>query len=146
MADNDFDPHCLLEAFGDITPVKSQPPDGIKEHRDHIRYAVSWRIAISARGQNWQVGKIRDISLNGAAIKLEHSIKPGTHIALNIQVPALDPSSAPKILVIYGKVSHSVFDSRSQDFRIGIAFTRFEPASDQAYLGARLSKHQTRAL
>ncbi len=146
MKESNIDPSCLMEAFADVLPIDSTPPPGIIEHRAYPRYTVSWRIAVSAEGQDWQEGKIRDISLNGAAVKLPRNLKPGTRVTLNIQIPSLSPQSDPKIMVIHGKIAYSILDTQNHDFRIGLNFIKYEQESDYSYLEQRLTKYQTRVL
>jgi hypothetical protein len=146
MNDTELDPLCLLTAFDEVLPIKSLPPQGTKEHRQQIRYMVSWKAAVTAEGQDLHEGKVRDISLHGAAILLDRNFQPGTRITLHIQVPFLNSYSAQKTLTVHGQTSYTVHDANSHCFRTGIAFTGFELESDRVYLEERLTKYQSRAL
>lgn len=128
-----------------VPPVKSPPPGNARYHRKEGRYMAAWKIAVAAEGQGQHNGKLRDISLHGAAILVECNLKPQTRVTLHIHVPSLE-GRAPKILVIHGATTYTVHDMHSLRFRTGISFAKFDVASDQAYLESRLTNHHSKVL
>lgn len=131
----------VLGTFDKVTPVKSSPPQSIKEQRKEIRYMVTWRIAISVKGRDSYYGRIKDISLSGAAILNELNLKSGTRITLSIHVPSLDRCCESRILIVHGKTTYAVYDANRLCFRVGVAFAEFELESDSAYLEERLKNN-----
>ena len=136
-----------LNVLDNMPPVKSTPPQNIKplqsvkEQRKEARYMVSWRAAISVKGRDSYYGRIKDISLCGAAILNELNLKNDTSVALNIHIPILNKCGESKILIVHGKTTYSVYDANRLCFRVGIAFVKFELESDRAYLEKHLKNH-----
>jgi len=135
----------MIDTLDEVAPTKSRSHQSLKEHRSEIRYKANWRVAIAAieRG-NLIYGRIRDISLNGAAILNELNIKPGTSVTLKIFIPTFISPSEPKILVVHGTTSYSVHDADHFCFRSGIAFAKFELATDRAFLQDHLANYNIR--
>ncbi|MDD5299127.1 MAG: PilZ domain-containing protein [Gallionella sp.] len=137
----------VLGVFDNVPPVKSSPPQDIKpppsmkEQRKEARYMVPWRVAISVKGRDSYYGRIKDISLCGAAILNELNLKNGTSITLNIHIPLLDRGREAKILIVHGKTTYSVYDANRLCFRVGVAFVKFEREADRAYLEKHLKNH-----
>ncbi len=134
------------DAFGGVSQIKSSPPKGTKETRKETRYKASWEIAIEVEGRDLYEGRIKDISLHGMSILNGLNLKPGTIVKLHIYIPPLTGPGAPRILVIHGKVSYTVHDVDKLRFRVGIAFVKFERASDRAYLEERLTNYHSQVL
>lgn len=135
-----------LDIFDNVSPIKSSPPQGAKEHRNEIRYRAAWRIFVAIEGHNLHDGRIRDISIHGTAILNVRNLKPGTSVTLHIHIPPLNGPGTPRILIAHGKTSYSIHDVDNQCFRVGVTFVKFELASDRAYLEARLTNHHSKAL
>lgn len=135
----------MLDTSIDVSPVKSLPPENARWHRREERYMAAWKISVAAEGQGLHDGKLRDISLHGAAILVEHNLTPHTRVMLHVHVPSLE-GRASKILVVHGVTTYTVHDMRSLRFRTGISFAKFEVASDQAYLESRLANHHSKVL
>lgn len=143
MNSNDNNSLDMSEAFGDVSPIKSLPPKGSKEHRKEARYRASWRIDVAVEGHDLHDGRIKDISLHGTAILNGRNLKPGISITLHIHIPPLTIPGVPKILIVHGKTCYAIHDADNLCFRVGITFVKFELASDRAFLEARLTNHHT---
>jgi PilZ domain len=139
--DTEVDPIKTLKAYDEVSVVQSILPKGGKELRQEIRYKASWRIVIAIEGHDLYDGKIKDISLHGAAILNGRNLKPHTLLTLHIHIPPMADHGKPRILKVQGKTSYTVHDDKHQCFRVGIAFIEFGLTSDLAYLEARLSHH-----
>lgn len=146
MVDVENDPLGVLAAFNDVTPIESLPPQGVKEHRREIRYKASWKIAVTVEGKDLHDGRIKDISLHGAAILMGRNLKPNASVMLHIHIPSLAGPDVPKVLRVNGMTSYTVHDASDQCFRVGVYFVKFEMPSDCAYLEARLTNHHSKAL
>ena len=117
----------------------------VREHRKEDRYRVAWKVAIAVEGQGVHDGRIRDISLHGAAILNVRNLKPESYVTLCIHMPSLVCIGVPKILIVHGITSYSVHDASNLCFRIGVAFVEFELPSDRACLEERLKNHCSNA-
>lgn len=127
-----------LRVSSAISPVNSLPPKCGKEHRRETRYMVSWRAALSVDGKNFHYGRLKDISMHGAAILNDLNVKPGLRVTLNIHIPTLDRSCESKVVIARGITAYTVCDAEHQYFRVGVSFVEFGQASDRAYLEERL--------
>ena len=145
MISMDNDTPTVLDAFDDVSSIKSSQPQGVKELRKGTRYKASWRVTAIVEGQELHEGRIKDISIHGAAILVGCNLNPNISVTLQIYIPTLAGSDVPKIMIVYGMTSHTVHDVYDQCFRVGIAFVKFELASACAYLDARLTKHHLEA-
>ncbi len=141
-ADIFVDPVKSQKALDEVSLIESLPTQGRREYRRSTRYNVSWRVIIDLEGHSSYEGKIKDISLHGAAVLNELNLRPNTPITLHIQIPPLVKQGKPRVIQVAGKISYTVHDVKQQCFRAGIAFTEFSLDSDRAYLEARLSEHQ----
>ena len=146
MGKSENDPLGVLGTVGDISPIHSLPPRGKKDLRSEIRYMAAWRVAVSLEGRDFHYGRIRDISLHGAAILIGRNPKPGTKVMLHIHLPSLTGPGASKILKVTGSAAYSVRDANSQCFRVGITFVKFELLSDRDFLEDRLVNHHSKVL
>lgn len=144
MGKSENDPLGVLDTPGDIVPVVSFPPKGVKEHRNEVRYLASWRVAVAIKGQDFYYGRVKDISLHGTAVLNGLDIKPGTSVTLNIHIPTLATPCKPKTLIVHGITTYSVHDANHLCFRVGVTFVKFEPDADCAYLEERLTNHHTK--
>lgn len=133
-----------LQAPGEASPSDLSSREGGKEQRRETRYMVSWRAAVSVDGQNFHYGRLKDISLHGAAVLNDFNVKPGTRITLKIHIPTLNLSRESKVMMVSGVTAYAVYDTDRRCFRIGISFVRFEHASDSAYLEERLTNYHVK--
>jgi len=126
----------VMDVLQDAFPNKTQAPIVIDDRRQDERYSVNWRITIVA-GRESHEGRLKDISLHGAAILIHRAINPNVKITLHIHVPPLHPG-AKKAITIQCVTANTVHDSHDQCFRVGISFTKFDLPSDAAYLDGRI--------
>lgn len=141
MTDADNDPLGVFSVPFEITPIESLPPQGGRELRKETRYRVTWRVDVTIEGQDLHEGRIKDISLHGAAILIGRNVKPDTKVMLRIYIPSITGPYPPAVLTIHGMTRYTVHTSDDQCFRAGIAFTEFEMVSDCGYLDERLTSH-----
>ena len=133
-----------LRASSRARPDNSMLPQGSKDLRRETRYMVSWRVAVSVNGQEWHYGRVKDISLHGAAILNELNLKPGTRVTLSIHMPTLNRLCEPKVLIVHGTIAYTAHDTSLMCFRSGISFAKFEQESDRAYLEERLASNHVK--
>lgn len=96
---------------------------------------------MSVGGKELHYGRVKDISLHGAAILSDLNVKSGTRITLNIHIPTLGRPCEQKVLIVRGTSVYTVYDADRLCFRFGISFIEFEQASDRAYLEERLTNY-----
>lgn len=130
-----------LRASSDVSTVNALQPKYGKEHRREVRYMASWRVAVSVEGQDFHCGRVKDISLHGAAILNDFNVKSGMRVTSNIYIPTLDRPCEQKVLIVHGISIYTVYDADRLCFRVGISFVGFEQASDRDYLEERLTNY-----
>lgn len=125
------------------TDASGSPPDPPKldESRTEPRVHVRWHVDAFIDGQGMHRGFIKDISVKGADIFLEHNMQNVKLIKLHIHVPPLNITEAHHVVEVSGKVIYSSHDSDELLFRTGIKFLEFHSESDRAYLQSRVVKH-----
>lgn len=111
-------------------PVAAPP----HEERTTPRYRVRWRAEIIIDAKTTYYGHLKDISIGGAAVLLEHNIKSPRPVTLYLEIPSMHAQNAPHILQVEGKVIDTIYEGDSSYFRTSIAFRRFIPADDLAFL------------
>jgi hypothetical protein len=145
MISNIDDPFGILDTVDNVSPIESLPPEGIKEHRNEIRYSATWKVVVVAKNHAPYHAKIKDISLHGTAILIDRNLKPDLDATLHIYLHSLDGPDAPKILTVHGKTAYTIHDAKELCFRVGFVFVKFELAADRAYLESRLTNHHPKA-
>ena len=112
---------------------KASADDG----RKALRYAASWRVAVSVEGQALREGRTKDISTDGVAILYDHNLKAGMNLTMHILIPPLT-ADEQKIIVVHGKTCNTVHDSSHHCFRVGISFEKYAVEADRTFLRNRL--------
>ncbi len=122
-----------------VTP--SAPIDaGIhKELRIEPRLHVRWHAVAFIDGQGVYQGFVKDISLKGTDIFLDHNLQKVKIVKLRIYVPPLSKTSGPHVMEVSAKVIYTAYDSTESLFHTGVNFTQFNVSSDQAYLQSRIA-------
>jgi len=126
----------VMNVLQDALPAKTLAPTVIDDRRQDERYSVNWRITIMVDGQSHE-GRLKDVSLHGAAILIHRSINPNIIFTLNIHLPPLQPG-LKKVITIRCVTCNTVHDSRDQCFRIGVSFKQFKLPSDLVSLEERM--------
>lgn len=62
-------------------------------------------------------------------------------VTLHMCITPSDTISKPRIVVVFGKITYTVYDSAEHLFRAGVNFLKFNSESDLAFLEARLTNH-----
>jgi hypothetical protein len=129
----------LSRTIAKATP--SAPKDaGIhKELRIEPRIRVRWHADAFIDGQGVYQGFVKDISLKGTDIFLDHNLQKVKFIKLRIYVPPLSKTSVSYVMEVSAKVIYTAYDSTETLFHTGVNFTQFNLASDQTYLQSRIA-------
>ena len=133
----------LADIISSFSPQETPPPGKPAELRRTPHYRVRWNAVIAAEGQAPLRGFINDISTEGASFYLERRLLP-VKATLHIHIPTLSPDHEPRLLSVPGNIVYVVHDSNQQMFRAAISFSRFQSASDKAYLEERLDKYHVK--
>jgi len=123
------------------TPPASTDAPKRKESRSEIRIHVRWHVDIFIDGQIVYHGFVKDISLKGADIFLDHNLQNAKSAKLHIHVPPLHVTDEHHIVEVSGKIIYATHDNDELLFRTGIKFIKFNLDSDSAYLQSRLANH-----
>lgn len=86
-------------------------------------------------------GFVKDVSTTGASVYLGRNLQAVRFVTLHICVTPSDTISKPRIVVVFGKVAYTVYDSEEHLFRAGVSFLKFNSESDLTFLEARLTNH-----
>ncbi|MDO8465725.1 MAG: PilZ domain-containing protein [Gallionella sp.] len=127
----------------DTPGLPSGPTDARshEEQRIEPRVHVRWHVDVFVDGQAVYHGFIKDISLKGADVFIDHNLQNVKLVKLLIHVPPLSVTSDHHVVDVSGKVVYTSHDSDELLFRTGINFLKFNLESDQAYLQSRLARH-----
>jgi len=122
--------------------TEATPPAGkFIECRSEPRVHVRWYADAFIDGHDVYHGFIKDVSLHGTDIFLEHNLQNVKFLKLHIYLPPIGVSSEQHVVEVSGKIVHIVYDSNESFFRIGVNFLQFELESDLAYLRSRIANH-----
>jgi len=124
-----------------IADLSAQPAAPVHEARATPRYRARWRVEVTLDAQTTYYGHIKDISVNGAAVLLEHNIKSVQSATLFIEITFEQMQTPPHIIQVEGKVVDTIYEGDSAYFRSSITFRRFIPAEDRAFLEHHLQQH-----
>lgn len=144
----DVDVSNVIDLSPELTKENPAMPVGIwagaresKELRRAPRFRVKWRIEIHVDEQGMFTGFVKDISTTGASIYMGRSLQAVKFVTLHMCVTPSDTVSKPRIVVVFGKIAYTVYDSTEHLFRAGVTFLKFNSESDLAFLKARLTNH-----
>ena len=124
------------------TIPKATPPASTsveKEFRVEPRIRVKWRVDAFIDGQGVYQGFVKDISLSGTDVFLDHNLQKVKFVKLRIYVPPLSKTSSPHVMEVSAKVRYTAYDSRESLFHTGVKFSQFNLESDHAYLQSRIA-------
>jgi hypothetical protein len=120
------------------TDVHSSPLNSADEQRREPRFHVHWHVVTELDKHGICHGFIKEISIQGATLFLDHDLIKVKTILLEIESPALQPQAPPHILAIDCHVIYAIHDSEERMFRTGIHFHKFRIDSDKDFLDHRL--------
>ena len=84
-------------------------------------------------------GFVKNISMHGAKLYLDHNLQNVKQIKLQIHIPPLQAATPPHVIEVLAKVSDSTYDSDEEYFRSGIVFIKFSLEADSGYLESRIN-------
>ena len=135
------------ETKGSSAPVAKATPSAAtdagkhEECRSESRVHVRWHVDAFVDGQGVYQGFVKDISLKGADIFLDHNLQNVALVKLHIHVPPLQVTSDHHVIGVSGKIIHSTHDPYELLFRTGVKFLKFNLESDLACLQSRIADH-----
>ena len=110
--------------------------DSHNEPHPHFR----WHADVLVDGHDVYQGMVKDISMKGVNLLLDHNLQNAKLVKLHIHVPPLDVTHPHDVLEVSGKILSTVYDSSEDEFRSAISFLQFTLESDRAYLKSRLAE------
>ena len=98
-----------------------------------------WHADVLVDGHDVSHGFVKDISMHGAKLFLDHNLQNVKQVRLQIHIPPLQATAAPHVIEVTAKVSDTIYDSDEEFFRSGVTFIKFLLESDSAYLESRIN-------
>ena len=123
----------------DATPTAIADQRKFRDIHNESHPHFKWHAEVLVDGHDVFQGIVKDISMLGLNLVLDHNLQNSKLVKLHIHVPPLDTSSPHHVLEVSGKITSTVFDSGEEAFRSGISFIQFTLDSDQTYLQSLLS-------
>jgi hypothetical protein len=125
-----------------IAAITPNATPNIKGHQDahskpHPHF--KWHAEVLVDGHDMYQGIVKNISMKGLNLILEHNLQNSKLVKLHIHIPPPDISDPPHVLEVSGKITSTVYDNDEESFRSGISFVQFTLDSDQTYLQSLLS-------
>ena len=96
-----------------------------------------WHADILVDGHDLYHGFVKDISMHGAKLYLDHNLQNVKQVKLQIHIPPLKAATASYVIEVAAKVSDTIYDSDEEYFRSTVIFIKFSLESDSAYLESR---------
>jgi hypothetical protein len=125
--------------IADATPIATADQRKFRDIHDEPHPHFKWHAEVLVDGHYVFQGIVKDISMRGLNLVLDHNLQNSKFVKLHIHIPPFDISSPHHVLEVSGKITSTVFDSGEEAFRSGISFIQFTLDSDQKYLQSILS-------
>jgi len=122
----------------DITPIGTTKVKALQTAHNEPHAHFRWHAEAFVDGHDVFQGIVKNISMTGLDLILDHNLQKSKLVKLHIHVPPLDISNPPHVFEVSGKITSTVFDSGEESFRSGITYIQFTLNSDQAYLQSLL--------
>lgn len=104
----------------------------------HAHASHKWHTDVIVEGHDVYHGFVKEISMQGAKLYLEHNLQNDKLVKLQIHIPPLEAAVEPHVIEVTAKINYTIYDSVEDFFRSGVNFTRFSLESDSAYLETRI--------
>lgn len=127
------------EDAAETTPVVAKETSSHEEYHDVPHPHHKWHAEARVDGHDVYTGYVKDISMHGVHLFLEHNLQDAKFVKLHIHIPPLLVTDPHHILEVTGKVTSPIYDSDEGYFRSTISFLEFTLESDRAYLRTRLA-------
>lgn len=125
--------------IADATPTATADRRKFRDMHDAPHPHFKWHAEVLVDGHDVFQGIVKDISMKGLNLVLDHNLQNSKLVKLHIHIPPLEISSSHHVLEVSGKITSTVFDSGEEAFRSSISFIQFTLDSDQTYLQSLLS-------
>jgi len=125
-------------SIANTTPTASADARKFSDIPNEPHPHFKWHAEILVDGHDVYQGIVKDISMKGFNLILDHNLQKSKLVKLHIHIPPLDISSPHHVLEVSGKISSTVYDSGEKAFRSGISTIQFTLDSDQKYLQSLL--------
>ena len=97
-------------------------------------HLLRWHVDILVDGHDVYQGYIKEITVDGTHLFLDHNLQNSKFVKLHIHVPPIANAAPPRIIEVTGKILSSVHDNDEDTFRSGIHFQKFTLESDRTFL------------
>ena len=123
----------------EITPSASHESKAQPVPHDTPHPHFKWHADVMVDGHDVYQGYVRDISMHGLHLYLDHNLQNAKLVKLHIHVPPLLVTSPHRTLEVTGNITANIYDSVEDEFRSSINFIAFTLESDRIYLQSRLA-------
>jgi len=112
---------------------------GMNFSSPHKHISHKWHVDVLVNGHDVYHGYIKEISMQGANLFLNHNLQDSKQIGLQIHIPPLKATEKSHLLEVTAKVNNTIYDSGEEYFRTGVNFIRFSSEESSRYLESRIN-------
>lgn len=120
-------------------PVTAASTGTIASHPLHHAFH-KWHTDILVDGHDVYHGFIKDISMHGTKLFLDHNLQNLKQVKLQIQIPPLHATDKHHVIEVTAKIIDSIYDSDEEYFRSAVVFQQFSSEAESAYLESRINQ------
>jgi hypothetical protein len=121
-------------------PANPMPPSpGTLQNFQPPHHHFKWHVDVRVDGHDVYQGFIKEITLEGTHLFVEHNLQNAKFAKLHIHIPPVANATLHPVVEVSGKIISTIFDSSEDCFRSAIHFQEFTLESDRIYLQSRLS-------
>jgi hypothetical protein len=121
-------------------PANPTPPSpGAIQNFQQPHHHFKWHVDVRVDGHDVYQGFIKEITLEGTHLFVEHNLQNAKFVKLHIHIPPVAHATPHPVVEVSGNIISTIFDSTEDCFRSAIHFKEFTLESDRIYLQSRLS-------
>jgi hypothetical protein len=126
-----------VPATESLPPTPAEKPHENFHDVPHVHH--KWHADVLVDGHDVYQGYVKNMSMKGVHLFLDHNLQNVKRVKLHIHIPPLITSEPHHVLEVTGDITSTVYDSDEESFRSGVNFREFTLKSDQAYLQSHLA-------
>jgi hypothetical protein len=134
-------PEESAKTIADTSPSTSTETKKREYYHATAPHHFKWNVEVRVDGHDVYHGFVKDITMYGLHLFLEHNLQYSKLVKLHIHVPPLDSENPHHILEVTGKITATIYDSSEDFFRSSIEFLEFTFETDREYLKSRIANY-----
>lgn len=131
----------MADEESSLTSIPPAPVTGEEKNvyspRKHLPH--KWHVDVLVNGHDVYHGYVKEVSMQGASLFLDHNLQGSKQIGLQIHIPPLTATEKLRVVEVTAKINSTIYDSDEDYFRTGINFIKFSSEADSAYLESRIN-------